>query len=235
MATEFKIVLVGEPGAGKTAYMKRQLTGEFEKRYLPTVGAEVHTLTYATNRGRPITFKVWDCAGQDKFGGNRDEYCAHAAGALVMLASNDPVQCQKQAQEWACMVRDACGPVRQFFVENQGRRHLADSIMVNVKTNLHMDEPFLRLARHLRADDGLEFVKAPSGQARRGQGGLSVRRAFGWPWFSTEEPTAEPTAEPTVEPTAEPTNLPMIPREPCRQEDDASITLSKARSSLCDL
>jgi GTP-binding nuclear protein Ran len=44
------------------------LTGEFEKVYHATVGAEVHPLQFQTNRGL-IIFNVWDTAGQEKFGG----------------------------------------------------------------------------------------------------------------------------------------------------------------------
>jgi len=33
---EFKMVLVGDGGVGKTPYVKRHLTGEFEKKYNAT-------------------------------------------------------------------------------------------------------------------------------------------------------------------------------------------------------
>lgn len=45
--------------------------GEFEKKYIATVGVEVHPLLFHTNRG-PLVFNVWDTAGQEKFGGLRD-------------------------------------------------------------------------------------------------------------------------------------------------------------------
>jgi len=43
------------------------------KSYVPTIGVEVHELQFYTNRG-PVIFSVWDCAGQQKFGGLRDGY-----------------------------------------------------------------------------------------------------------------------------------------------------------------
>jgi GTP-binding nuclear protein Ran len=33
---EFKMVLVGDGGVGKTTFVKRHLTGEFEKKYIAT-------------------------------------------------------------------------------------------------------------------------------------------------------------------------------------------------------
>ena len=69
----FKLVLVGDGGVGKTTFVKRHLTGEFEKKYVATLGVEVHPLVFHTNRGA-IRFNVWDTAGQEKFGGLRDGY-----------------------------------------------------------------------------------------------------------------------------------------------------------------
>lgn len=40
----FKCVLVGDGGTGKTTFVKRHLTGEFEKKYVATLGVEVHPL-----------------------------------------------------------------------------------------------------------------------------------------------------------------------------------------------
>lgn len=84
-----QLVLVGDGGTGKTTFVKRHLTGEFERKYvgkfpclatpvnsinfIATLGVDVHPLLFHTNHG-PIVFDVWDTAGQEKFGGLRDGY-----------------------------------------------------------------------------------------------------------------------------------------------------------------
>ena len=78
----FKVVLVGDGGVGKSTLVKRLLTGEFEKVYRATMGVEVTPLMFHTSAG-PVMLKIWDCAGQEKFGGLRDGYYILADAAII--------------------------------------------------------------------------------------------------------------------------------------------------------
>merc|ERR1719323_434944 len=80
----FKLVLVGDGGTGKTTFVKRHVTGEFEKKYEPTIGVEVRPLDFNTDVGK-IRFVCWDTAGQEKFGGLRDGYYIHGQCAIIMF------------------------------------------------------------------------------------------------------------------------------------------------------
>lgn len=83
-AYEFKVVLVGDGATGKTTFVKRHLSGEFEKKYVATLGVEVRPLPFWTSKGL-VKLNVWDTAGQEKFGGLRDGYYISANAAIVFF------------------------------------------------------------------------------------------------------------------------------------------------------
>ncbi|KAB0392620.1 hypothetical protein E2I00_000743 [Balaenoptera physalus] len=80
---QFKHVLVGDGGTGKTTFEECHLPGEFEK-YIATLCVEAHPIVFHTNRG-PIKFNVWNTAGQEKFGRLRDGYYIQAQCIIIMF------------------------------------------------------------------------------------------------------------------------------------------------------
>jgi len=52
---------------GKTTFVTRHKTGEFEKKYVATMGVNVSPIKFNTKYGE-IIFNCWDTAGQEKFG-----------------------------------------------------------------------------------------------------------------------------------------------------------------------
>ncbi len=69
-----KIVLIGDGGIGKTSYVSRLMTGSFESKYIPTMGVEVNPLNYWESNNLNDIFNIWDCAGQEKYGGCKEGY-----------------------------------------------------------------------------------------------------------------------------------------------------------------
>ena len=83
-APSYKLILVGDGAVGKTAFVKRHKTGEYEKKYIATIGVEVTPIQFLTKKG-PIAFNIWDTAGQEKFGGLRDGYYIGGHCAIIMF------------------------------------------------------------------------------------------------------------------------------------------------------
>ena len=82
-AMNYKILIVGDGGVGKSTLVNKIKTNIFEKEYIPTMGLDVYSLKINTNHGR-IMFKLWDCAGQEKFRGLRDAYYINSDAAILV-------------------------------------------------------------------------------------------------------------------------------------------------------
>jgi small GTP-binding protein len=80
----FKCVLVGDGGVGKTTYVKRLQWGEFNTLYHPTFGVEISSLGFHTNRG-VLKYKIWDTAGQARFRGSSICNYNKADCAIIMF------------------------------------------------------------------------------------------------------------------------------------------------------
>ncbi|GBG79113.1 hypothetical protein CBR_g28828 [Chara braunii] len=176
----FKLILVGDGGAGKTTFLKRHLTGEFEELYEPTIGVQVRPLLFVTNRGR-ILFNCWDTSGQEKVGGLRDAYYVHGSCAIIMF----DVTCKssyKNVSRWyedICRVCDLripmvlCGnkvdvnkrQVKPHHVTFHKTKANLDYCEMSAKGNYNVDKPFLYLARKLLDDPDIVFLQGPAMEA----------------------------------------------------------------------
>ena len=74
----YKVLLIGEGGCGKTAFVHRALSNQFEKRYIATLGVEVDPIHVSPS----VVFNIWDCAGQEKFSGLGDGYYVGAQAVI---------------------------------------------------------------------------------------------------------------------------------------------------------
>ncbi|KAF4510730.1 hypothetical protein G6O67_002600 [Ophiocordyceps sinensis] len=171
----FKLVLVGDGGTGKTTFVKRHLTGEFEKKYMATLGVEVHPLGFTTNFGQ-IQFDVWDTAGQEKFGGLRDGYYINGQCGIIMFDVTSRIT-YKNVPNWHRDLVRVCENIPIVLCGNKvdvkERKVKAKTITfhrkknlqyydISAKSNYNFEKPFLWLARKLVGNPQLDFVAAPA-------------------------------------------------------------------------
>jgi GTP-binding nuclear protein Ran len=171
----FKLVLVGDGGTGKTTFVKRHITGEFEKKYIATLGVEVHPLKFYTNYGI-LQFNCWDTAGQEKFGGLRDGYYIQGQCAIIMFDVTSRVT-YKNVPNWHRDLVRVCENIPIVLCGNKvdvkERKVKAKSITfhrkknlqyydISAKSNYNFEKPFLWLLRKLCGEPELEFVEMPA-------------------------------------------------------------------------
>ncbi|ORY75725.1 P-loop containing nucleoside triphosphate hydrolase protein [Protomyces lactucae-debilis] len=171
----FKLVLVGDGGTGKTTFVKRHLTGEFEKKYIATLGVEVHPIRFHTNYGE-ICFNTWDTAGQEKFGGLRDGYYIQGQCGIIMFDVTSRIT-YKNVPNWHRDLVRVCENIPIVLCGNKvdvkerkvkakvitfHRKKNLQYYDISAKSNYNFEKPFLWLARKLVGNSGLEFVASPA-------------------------------------------------------------------------
>lgn len=151
------------------------MTGEFEKKYIATLGVEVHPLNFHTNYGT-IIFNCWDTAGQEKFGGLRDGYYIQGQCGIIMFDVTSRIT-YKNVPNWHRDLERVCEnipivlcgnkvDVKERKVKTSGvtfhRKKNLQYYEISAKSNYNFEKPFLWLARKLVGNPQLEFVAAPA-------------------------------------------------------------------------
>lgn len=165
----FKLVLVGDGGVGKTNFARKVLTNDFERKYIPTIGVEVHPICFHTSQGK-ICFNTWETAGQEKLGGMRDGYYINT-DCVIVFGSVDSVSSFNNMERWKNdVLRVSPGakivfvgnkfdlPKNQHVVNEEEKRNHLPYYDVSVESQYQIEKPFLQLARDLTGNQNLTFV-----------------------------------------------------------------------------
>ena len=62
----FKIIIIGDSGVGKSCILKRAVHNHFDEKYQATIGFEFLLLHYSVN-GIKIKLQIWDTCGQELY------------------------------------------------------------------------------------------------------------------------------------------------------------------------
>lgn len=82
-AEEFKVILVGESGVGKTSFVIRFADSRFQNVYESTVGVDCKKVQVTVDE-TPVYLQIWDTAGQERFKSIVNRFFRSADGAIIM-------------------------------------------------------------------------------------------------------------------------------------------------------
>jgi GTP-binding nuclear protein Ran len=236
-----KCVLVGDGGCGKTSFVRRHQTGEFDVRYTPTLGVEVHPLYFTTTQGL-VRFNVWDCAGQQQFKGLGSDYYKNADCAIIMFNINNHASCVN-LRYWVSELIGVCGKIPILAVGNkadllypQKNTHLPCGLpylSISCKTSFNLDEPFVCLSRQIFGDPQLAFcqetpitvkeVNLPFSISRQTETPVSKETEIPMPpLVSAPAPAPAPIPVPAPTPTPAPTSAQVPAPAPAPTEKPKS-------------
>lgn len=78
----FKIVLIGDPGVGKTCIVQRFKKGTFVEKHGSTIGVDFTMKTLEVD-SKKIKLQVWDTAGQERFRTITQSYYRNAHAVII--------------------------------------------------------------------------------------------------------------------------------------------------------
>lgn len=177
-SNQYKLILIGDGGTGKTTYLQRVKDGSFRREYVATVGVDVRDVTFKTNYGTVITFQVWDTAGQEMYAQLNDVYYIGAHAAIIMFDVTSRITF-RNVETWLRKLRlltthdnvnipvIVCGnkidlkerKVNHKFIREHISKDITCYVDMSAKSNLRFEVPFIVAARKLTGFEDLRFVE----------------------------------------------------------------------------
>ncbi len=113
----FKVMLLGEPGAGRSTLAQKYCFDFFN----PESGVSVGVDFYVKNldfQGRKIKLQIWDIGGEERFSFLLPTYCIGASAVMIIYDITDP-QSLKQLYNWIQIIREKIRDVPIMLVGNK--------------------------------------------------------------------------------------------------------------------
>ncbi|KAA6397017.1 MAG: putative Ras family protein [Streblomastix strix] len=85
-----KVLVVGDLGVGKTAYIQRYVHNIFSREYKATIGVDFAYKLIQVSPSKLVRLQLWDIAGQERYGNMTRVYYREALGALIMFDLTRP-------------------------------------------------------------------------------------------------------------------------------------------------
>jgi len=178
---DLKLVLLGQPGVGKTCLVYRYLYNTFGET-ISTIGASFAMKKIESN-GRPCNLGIWDTAGQERFDSLSSFYCRGARAAIICFDLTDRASFECLQSKWVKKVLDEAEPgchicivgtkldlvqagrygraVSEEEVRAVAAKHHADVFEVSSKAGTGIGEIFEAVVQHFHS-------RGASGGAGRG-------------------------------------------------------------------
>lgn len=107
---EFKYIVVGPSGVGKSCFMERFTTGKLLNTNQTTIGVEFGTRVITLpERNLNIKIRIWDTAGQETFRSITHTYYRDSTVAIVMYSINS-IQTFRQVKRFFQDIDRLCSP-----------------------------------------------------------------------------------------------------------------------------
>ncbi|NHJ21719.1 MAG: GTP-binding protein [Candidatus Lokiarchaeota archaeon] len=150
MVYRIKIIIIGEPGVGKTSLVKRFVSGRFTRDYRVSIGANLFVKELVLNSEIQVTIQIWDIAGQEKWVKMRHLYYKGAHGALVVGDATRGNTFKQLREFWHPDLKQFCGKIPSILVVNKVdlKPMISNSEVENIAQNIDVNETIFTSAKN---------------------------------------------------------------------------------------
>lgn len=165
--TEYKLVVVGAGGVGKSALTIQLIQNHFVDEYDPTI--EDSYRKQVVIDGETCLLDILDTAGQEEYSAMRDQYMRTGEGFLLVFAVNsaksfedigtyrEQIQRVKDAEEVPMVLVGNKCDLTSLAVDMEQARETARQFNIpfvetSAKTRMGVDDAFYTLVREIRKD-----------------------------------------------------------------------------------
>jgi small GTP-binding protein len=157
-----KVLVIGEGGVGKTALIRRLVTGKYSDQPM-TIGMDFATRIMKTHNGRAIKLQLWDIGGQERFRLFVPSAKGGAKGIILVFDLSRPSTFVR-LDDWVRLIRTGLKPgtyvpimlvgakcdLKREIMAGAARdlvnRQMLDGyVETSSKENIRVEEPFYRL------------------------------------------------------------------------------------------
>ena len=160
----YKTVLLGACGVGKTSLLNRHVRGIFNPGSESTIGASFCTSSLSTSIGEVMLY-IWDTAGQERYSSLIPMYYRDAGIALVVFDMTD-IESFERAKHWIDTIEES---------KSNPDAHIRNTIIVlignKMDKELHLISRLDKDASTYAESKNIPFVKA---SARSGEGVVNI-------------------------------------------------------------
>ena len=177
---EFKLLLIGDSGVGKSCLLLRFADDTYTESYISTIGVDFKIRTIELD-GKTIKLQIWDTAGQERFRTITSSYYRGAHGIIVVFDVTDQ-ESFNNVKQWLHEIdRYACANVKKLLVGNkcdlaskravptEQAAEFAESLGVeyletSAKSALNVEKAFTTMASEIRK--WMQSQPAPAAQTK---------------------------------------------------------------------
>lgn len=114
----YKIVLAGDEGVGKTSLINRFVTGYFTGDYKATIGVKIYIKQLIVDNYE-VLLQIWDVAGQTSFRKFRQRFFNGTQGAFLVFDLTLPKTLDNLRASWIEDIQDVAGEIPLILIGNK--------------------------------------------------------------------------------------------------------------------